>query len=308
MQDTHHQLFILTDQDDVYHSLIEAKHLPGLCITTEPDKANIVLAAPPMARERLGDLPSLEWLQSIYAGVDALCVPPLSDKIYQLTNVKDIFGPQITEYVLGYSISFYRHFRLYQAQQDSQLWSPHLYQGLQGKTLVTLGTGSIASYLAQVAKAFGLEVLGVNRSGIPPKDSPFSQVFHVGELEAALGQADIVVNTLPATPETRGILHSGSLGQCHNALLFNVGRGSALVESDLIWALDNQHLAHAYLDVFEQEPMTDPVLWSHPKITVTPHIAALSFPEQVVEIFSQNYRRWCDGFGLKFVVDQKKGY
>ncbi|MDR9827717.1 D-2-hydroxyacid dehydrogenase [Vibrio sp. FNV 38] len=305
--DSNH-LFILTEHDDVYLNLLQELDLPDLEIVTLPEQANLLLASPPMARRQLDQFTQLEWLQSVYAGVDALCAKPLPDKNYTLTNVKDIFGPQIAEYVLGYSIEHYRHFMLYHAQQQSQLWQPHLYQGLNGKRMVILGTGSIATYLARTAKAFNIHVTGINRSGIPPKDSPFDEVYHNNELHSALNQADIVVNTLPSTTETIDMLNKNSLSQCQKALLFNVGRGSAVNEQDLIWALEHQHITQAYLDVFKQEPLVNEALWNHSKITITPHIAALSFPEQVVEIFADNYRRWHSGFSLKFEVNLKQGY
>ncbi|MGR5167812.1 D-2-hydroxyacid dehydrogenase [Vibrio astriarenae] len=304
----HNTLYILTEHDDVYRTLLHERQLPQLEIVDEPHQANIVLASPPMARAQIDEFAQLEWLQSVYAGVDALCARPLPEKDFILTNVKDIFGPQIAEYVIGYSIEHYRHFMLYHAQQQSKLWQPHLYQGLANKRLVILGTGSIATYLAQTAKAFQLHTIGINRSGIPPKDSPFDDVFHINELHSALNQADIVVNTLPSTAETAEILNRNSLSQCQNALLFNVGRGSAINEKDMLWALERNYLAHAYLDVFKQEPLTDDALWSHPKVTVTPHIAALSFPHQVVEIFANNYQHWLDGFSLQYEVDMEKGY
>ncbi|WP_239502571.1 D-2-hydroxyacid dehydrogenase [Vibrio astriarenae] len=302
------KLYILTEHDDVYRTLIQEKSLPQLDIVDDPTQANIVLGSPPMAQAQFEQFKQLEWLQAIYAGVDALCIKPLPERQYTLTNVKDIFGPQIAEYVLGYCIEHFRHFTLYHAQQQSKLWQPHLYQGLANKRMVILGCGSIASHLARTAKAFQLHTIGINSTGIPPKDSPFNDVFHISELHSALNQADIVVNTLPSTPETVEILNRNSLSQCQKALLFNVGRGSAINESDLVWAIENQYITHAYLDVFKQEPLDDDILWFHPKITVTPHIAALSFPYQVVEIFVENYQLWLDGYSLKFEVDLEKGY
>ena len=99
------------------------------------------------------------------------------------------------------------------------------------------------------------------------------------------------------------------LGLCSGALLFNVGRGSAVDEDGLLAALDSGSVSHAYLDVFKQEPLNEEhPFWQHEGITLTPHIAALSFPEQVTDIFAENYQRWRDGFGLINVVDLNKGY
>lgn len=81
------------------------------------------------------------------------------------------------------------------------------------------------------------------------------------------------------------------------------------MEDDLIPAIENGNIAHAFLDVFEQEPLAkSSPFWLHDKITVTPHIAAVSFPHQVFDQFKENYLRWYDGFKLQNLVDFKKGY
>lgn len=303
-----HTVYILTEQNEKYRQLLEQSQLPDLKITDSPHEATILLASPPLAAQRLADFPKLQWLQSIYAGVDALQKVKISQNC-QVTNVKGIFGQQIAEYVLGNSIAFYRHFSTYQQQQQNKHWQPHSYESLNNKVMVILGTGSIACHLAKVAQVFGLEVIGINRSGIPPKDSPFSQVFHVQELKLALNNANILVNTLPATSETQDLIDIRILKECQDTVLFNVGRGSVLKEQELLHALDIGHIAHAFLDVFRHEPLKpEDVLWNHPNITVTPHIAALSFPEQAFEVFSENYLLWRDGFSLMHNVDLSKGY
>jgi len=303
-----HQLYILTDQDEVYRQHIESLQLDGLEITQDKQKASIVLAAPPMAAQCLDEFPQLEWLQSAFAGIDALTAPGLRQD-YELTNVKGIFGQQIAEYVMGYTISHYRHFNLYHQQQNQQQWQPHQYQSLNDKTMVILGTGSIGAHLSDVAASFGIRTIGINSSGIPAKRGTFTDTYHINELSEALQQADIIVNTLPNTPQTIGLLNQETFRHCHNALLFNVGRGATLNEQDLLIALEQGQIQHAFLDVFTEEPLANShPFWQHSAITVTPHIAALSFPHQVVEVFAHNYRLWRDGFQLEHRIDFDKGY
>jgi len=303
-----HKLYLLTEDNPYYLALLEQLTLPDIEITSNKEQATILLASPPLAAKCFDKFPNVEWVQSIYAGVDAL-IPCLNDFSGDLTNVKGIFGQQISEYVLGYIIEHYRHFTHYHQQQVQKAWSPKPYQSLAGKKMVILGTGSIGAYLANAAKAFSIVPIGINRSGIPSKDSPFESTYHIQELATALEQADIVVNTLPNTPETLHILNSDSLSHCSDALLFNVGRGNALEEQGLLTAFESGSIRHAFLDVFEQEPLDNShPYWRHPNITITPHIAALSFPEQVVEIFTENYQRWRDGFSLINTVDLDKGY
>ncbi|MCG7584888.1 NAD(P)-dependent oxidoreductase, partial [Photobacterium sp. OFAV2-7] len=124
-----------------------------------------------------------------------------------------------------------------------------------------------------------------------------------------LGRADIVVSTLPATPETNDLLGARNLGHCHNALLFNVGRGNTVCEQGLLTAIAKGCIAHAYLDVFKQEPLDKQhAFLQHPNITITPHIAAESFPEQVFEVFEENYRRYIQQQPLMYQVDFTRGY
>lgn len=308
MNNFSHKLYILTEHDDTYRQLVADLKLPDLVITEQRDEASILLAAPPMAAKQLDKFPQLVWLQSIYAGVDAL-LQQADKRDYHLTNVKGIFGQQIAEYVLGYTIAHYRHFRRYQQQQTQQHWQPHSYVSLTQKRMVILGTGSIGVHLAHSAQAMGLETIGVNRSGIPPKGSPFVHTYHIQELDKALATADVIVNTLPNTPDTHHLLNAKTLQAAQHALLFNVGRGATLCQQGLLQSLATGNIEHAYLDVFETEPLEHQhPYWQHTNVTVTPHIAALSFPDQVVAIFGENYLRWRDGFALHHQVDFNKGY
>lgn len=302
------KLYIATEHDDTYVQLILNQDLPNLEITQNPESAEIVLASPPLIADRLDEFTQLDWLQSTYAGINKLTQPNLRHD-YTLTNVKGIFGPAIAEYVLGYTISHFRHFFHYHQQQQQQNWQPQLYTSLTDKTMVVLGTGSIGSHLAQAASAFGIHTIGVNRTGIPPKHEAFKDTFHINELEAALKQADIVVNTLPSTAETYQLLNQTTLGYCSNVLLFNVGRGESIDNKALLLAIKNRWVEHAFLDVFEHEPLSqDHPFWKLPQVTITPHIAALSEPRQVVEIFAENYKQWRDGFTLNHIIDFDKGY
>ena len=302
------KLYIATEHDDTYVQLILNQDLPDLEITQNPESAEIVLASPPLIADRLDEFTQLDWLQSTYAGINKLTQPNLRHD-YTLTNVKGIFGPAIAEYVLGYTISHFRHFFHYHQQQQQQNWQPQLYTSLTDKTMVVLGTGSIGSHLAQAASAFGIHTIGVNRTGIPPKHEAFKDTFHINELEAALKQADIVVNTLPSTAETYQLLNQTTLSYCSKVLLFNVGRGESIDNKALLLAIKNRWVEHAFLDVFEHEPLSqDHPFWKLPQVTITPHIAALSEPRQVVEIFAENYKQWRDGFTLNHVIDFDKGY
>lgn len=299
---------IITEYDNEFHTLITQAELPDLVITDKGCDANILLASPPKIASNLDSFPQVEWIQSMYAGVDALTDSSLNQD-YQLTNVKGIFGPQIAEYVLGYTIEHFRHWNLYRQQQAEKVWQPHRYRTISGKQMFIFGTGSIGNHLAKTAKAFGVHTIGINRTGIPPKESAFDEVVHIEQVNSQLSRADIIVSTLPKTAATTGLFNKSLFEHCKDVLFFNVGRGDAVVTEHLLAALDNGSVQHAYLDVFINEPISQQCpYWQHSSVTVTPHIAANSFPELVFEIFKENYLLWRDGFQLNNRIDFDKGY
>lgn len=301
-------LYVESKTKAEYLELLREANLPQLEVTEDKSLANILLAGPPMVADKLEEFPKLEWVQSVYAGVDALTQPGLR-RDYLLTNVKGIFGQPISEYVLGYAIAHYRHFDTYREQQTAQNWQPHPYVCLNEKTIVILGTGSIGAHLSITSKAFGLKTIGVNSSGQHPANSQFDQVFAIQDIDKALAQADILVSVLPKTPQTKGILNAETFSHCKEVLLFNVGRGDAIDTQALLDGLDNGQIKRAYLDVFINEPISQQCpYWQHPQVTVTPHIAAHSFPSQVMGLFKQNYAKWLKGEELDAKVDFEKGY
>ncbi|PSU45543.1 D-2-hydroxyacid dehydrogenase [Photobacterium frigidiphilum] len=301
------KVLIVSRQQATYHQLIKQAQLPHLEITNDPKQASIILADPPKIARQLDSYPALRWLQSTFAGIDALIKPELRQD-YQLTNIRGHFGQLIAEYVIGLTLNYTRHFSLYHTQQHAGVWLPQPYCSLTSQTMVILGTGSIGSHLAQVASALGIKVIGVNRSGISDTVA-FDQVYSLSNLTDALAKATIVVSTLPATLNTDQLLNAGTLAHCNHVLLFNVGRGNAVCEHGLLDALEKNSVQHAFLDVFNQEPLAqNHPFWEHDKITVTPHIAAESFPEQVFDIFQGNYLRFIANQPLHCKVDFDKGY
>ena len=302
------KLFILTEENETYQKLVESYQLPNLEITNDAREAHIVLGAPPLVAPRLYEFENLQWVQSIYAGIDALIKDSLR-RDYLLTNVKGIFGQQIAEYVLGLSIEHYRHLLIYKQQQSEAKWRPYHYQTLDSKTMTIVGTGEIGTHLAKVAKVFGITTIGVNTSGLAKANAPFNRIYSIDELASAMASSDIVVSTLPNTAKTQGIFNQLAFLQAKNILFFNVGRGNSINQTALLQALETNKIEHAFLDVFEVEPLNDAhPYWSHPQITITPHIAALSFPEQVVAIFADNYRDWEQNKSVSNQIDFDKGY
>ncbi len=153
-----------------------------------------------------------------------------------------------------------------------------------------------------------MKVLGVSRSG--RERAGFDQVYQLPALNKMLAQADVIVSVLPATRETHHLFTASRFEHCKpGAILFNVGRGNAINEGDLLTALRTGKLGMAVLDVFEQEPLpADSPLWGQPNLIITPHNSAYSFPDDVAQIFVRNYIRFIDGQPLDGKIDFDKGY
>lgn len=306
-----HKLLLLTHENDRYRDLLTSCRLPEL-ILLDDDPQNIVeadiwLAEPTLAAPILPHGRKLTWMQSTMAGVDAL-VKPRQRKDYRLTNVRGIFGPLMSEYLFGYLLAHQREHQKYKSQQVEKIWLPGSFKTLQGQHLLLLGTGNIAKHLAQTAKHFGMQVTGINRGAKPTKG--FDKVDTLAHLPKYIAQADIIASILPSTPDTRGALNREILSLMKpESILFNLGRGDVLDLDALYLQLTTNCQQNAVLDVFNQEPLPqEHPIWSLPNVIITPHIAAPSFPEQVVEIFIENYYKLLKGEQLSHEINFQRGY
>ena len=311
------QTLLLVSRDNThYRTLLRHLALPGLKLLC-PDDETQALDLAPEAELLLGEpaaiarvLPlahKLRWAQSTYAGIDALLKPGLRQD-YQLTNIRGIFGPLMSEYVFAHLLSLTRHLPLYREQQKLHQWQPLPYRPLSERRLLLLGTGSIGQHLAQTAHQFGMTVWGVNRHGRDVAD--FDDIYQLSALPHLLPQVDVIVSTLPSTRETRHLFNREMLACCKStAILFNVGRGDAIDSQALNEALRAGRPGVAVLDVFEEEPLpTQAQLWQLPNLIITPHNSAWSLPEQVVKIFERNYLHYLDGHPLEYLINFELGY
>lgn len=306
-----HTLFLLTKTNVSYRQLLTSCQLPHLHLLDDDpiniQKADIWLAEPDLAAPLLSHAYNLKWLQSTFAGIEPLVKPKLR-RDYNLTNIRGIFGPLMSEYLFGYLLAHRRQHQKYQQQQQQKIWQPSSFKSLQGQTLLLLGTGSIAQHIAKTAKHFGMQVVGINRSAKPA--SGFTSIDTLNHLNHYLPHADTIASILPNTEDTQNILNKDTLALMKpNAILFNLGRGNVLDLDALFIQLSQHQEQHAILDVFNQEPLPkEHPIWDLDNVTITPHIAAPSFPEQVVEIFAQNYSRWINSKTLLHQIDFEKGY
>ena len=266
----------------------------------------ILFGDPDMVAKILPELPDVDWVQSTWAGITPLTAVGRRD--YVLTGVKNVFGPQMTEYVLGYLLAHELRVVERARQQAARNWFDSPSGILHGKRLGIMGTGSIGAHIAGMARAFGLEVRGLSQSGTQSPD--FDDVRPVEDLHNFLQGLDYLVSVLPATHGTTHLLDNAALAKLPpHAYFINVGRGNVVDDDALMDALNHGRLAGAALDVFDEEPVpAASPLWETPNLMITAHIAAMSHPGLIVPIFIENYRRYCNNEPLKFVIDLDKGY
>ncbi len=267
---------------------------------------SVLFGNPNMIAKILPSMPAVAWVQSSWAGVTPLIA--LDRRDYVLTGVKDVFGPQMSEYVVGYLLAHELKILERKEKQREHRWFDALSGTLDGKRLGIMGTGSIGQHIAKTAINFGVEVIGLSRSGKP--SASFGTVFPIGRLHAFLERIDYLVAALPETAATDNLLDRAALAKLRaHAYFINVGRGNVVDDDALIEALCNGKLAGAALDVFDEEPIpADNPLWDIPNLSITAHVAAVSHPLLIVPIFIDNYRRYVKGQPLKYVVDFEAGY
>ena len=317
MPDPHaDRLLILAPEAAAYAELVAAADLGPLAVAVAGDVAgarahaaqcNLVLGVPALVAQLLDRLPRLTWVQSTYAGVDALCRPGLR-RDYTLTGVREVFGGLMREYVLGWILALERD--LFTAREDQRhgRWQPRPYRGLEGLTLGVCGLGSIGQAVARAGAAFGMRVVGYRRTAAPC--TAVARVYSGNGFHPFLAEADYLVVVLPATPASDGLIDAVALAALKpDAVLVNVGRGRSVVEADLVAALCAGTLRAAVLDVFASEPLPPASpLWRLPNAYLTPHTAAVSFPPAIFARFAANYRRYRAGAALHDIIDFARGY
>jgi phosphoglycerate dehydrogenase-like enzyme len=246
-------------------------------------------------------------VQSTWAGVEPLLDPSLR-RDYVLTNARGVFGGLMSEYVFAYLLAHERRILHRHAAQAAGQWDKTPPGTLRGKKIGLMGVGSIGACLARTAKHFGMTVRGYTRAS--ETCTEVDAYYHGEGLMTFASELDYLVSVLPNTDDTRRIVDAALLSALPpRAVFVNVGRGSAVDELALAEALRTGRIAGAVLDVFQEEPLPpEHILWRTPNVRITSHTAALSVPEDIVQIFLDNYRRLLQGKALRCQVDFERGY
>ena len=235
---------------------------------------------------------NLKWIMVLSAGMDRMPFETIEQRGILVTNARGIHKIPMAEYAISMLLQVYRQEKLLMQLEAEQKWGrSHINIGeISGKTLLVLGTGAIGQEVARLAKAFQMTTYGISRSGRTVAN--FDENYTTGELEKLLPEADFVVSVLPSTEETRGLLtyeHFQLLPD--HAVFLNMGRGDLVSSEDILKAVQQQEIAHAILDVFEEEPLpADHPIWQEENITITPHTSGVSkhYLPRALEIFEDN--------------------
>lgn len=215
---------------------------------------------------------------------------------------------QMQEYAVSQVLHWFRRFDDYQAQKEQTLWQPLPEYRREEFTIGIMGAGVLGSKVAQSLQAWGFPLRCWSRSR---KSWPGVESFAGNdELTDFLSKTKVLINLLPNTAETVGIINQQLLNALpQGAWLINLARGVHLIEEDLIQALNSGKLKGAMLDVFNQEPLPpESPLWKHPRVAITPHIAAVTRPAEAVAYISQTISRLEKGEPVSGLVDRLRGY
>jgi glyoxylate/hydroxypyruvate reductase len=264
-------------------------------------------------RGLLAGLPRLKAIFSLGAGVDHVLSDPDLPDVPVVRIVDPDLTMRMTEYVVLHVLMHHRRQRRYDAQQRERIWREHDQPPASRVDLGVMGLGVLGSDAASVLYRIGFRVAGFSRT---PKRLGGVDTFHGDDgLDAFLRRTEILVCLLPATPATRGILRLELFrklkrdGAAGGAYLINAGRGALQVDADILAALDEGSLAGATLDVFPTEPLpSESPLWTHPKVTITPHNAAVSDPDALAANLLRQIERLEAGLPLEHVVDRAMAY
>ena len=268
--------------------------------------------------ENLPRAKKLKWLHSTAAGVGQLMYPELRESGIAVTNASGVHSVAMAEHLIGTLVVLARDFPRAMRFQAKRLWaqqemwdSPRRPRELAGQTVLLVGFGAIGRAFAERARALGMHIWAVTRSG-QAAPALVEKVFAASQLEAALPQADFVILAAPETPETHHLIGARQLAAMKpSAFLINVARGSLVDEPALIAALERGQLAGAALDVASQEPLPpESPLWRMDNVFITPHTSSstdLLWTRQT-DLLLQNLDRWFAGRELINRVDFARGY
>ncbi|PLC55240.1 glyoxylate/hydroxypyruvate reductase A [Pollutimonas nitritireducens] len=252
--------------------------------------------------------PNLDVIFSVGAGVDQMTQAPIPPGVKLVRMIESGLTSLMRDYVVMSVLALHRRLPAYIEQQRRREWINLDFTWADQRRVSVLGLGELGQASLNALKPFGFRLAGWSRS---PKAIEGIRSYHGPEgLMAMLTETDILICLLPLTPETRHILNADLFAQLpRGASLVQVGRGGHLDQEALLAALNAEHLEAAFIDVTDPEPLPPHhPLWSHPKVVLTPHVAAHTRAESAAEATIANLRHILAGKAPKGLVDPQRGY
>lgn len=272
----------------------------------DPAAVDYIIYAPSSALQDFSPFSRCKAVLSLWAGVERIVGnSTLTQPLCRM--VDDGLTEGMVEWVVGHTLRHHLGMDRHIVNPD-HVWDQTCPPLARERCVTMLGMGALGTACARALAALNFPVTGWSRSA---KDVQGIRCLH-GEagLEAALRDAAIVVTLLPKTPETENLLDARRLGWMRpDAVILNPGRGALIDDAALLAALDGGRIGHATLDVFRVEPLpADHRYWTHPRVTVTPHIAADTRASGASQVLAENIRRGEAGLALLHRVDRARGY
>ena len=290
---------------DLLPALLAEAGIAANVVTEAPDPAMVdyIIYAPSAPLQDFTPFANCKAVLSLWAGVERIVGnATLTQPLCRMVDTGLTEG--MVEWVVGHTLRHHLGMDRHIVNPD-HVWDPTCPPLARERPVAMLGMGALGTACARALTALNFPVTGYSRTA---KDIP--GIPTTTDLRRALSRAEIVVTLLPRTPETENILNAETLSWLpRGAVILNPGRGPLIDDAALLAALDAGQVAHATLDVFRTEPLPeDHAFWSHPGITVTPHIAADTRASGAVRVLVENIRRAEAGEPLLHLVDRRRGY
>ena len=287
-----------------YASLPEAlvRELPEVLFTVR------FAGTPGFPRAAILASSSLRWVSVGGSGTDHLA--PWDPARLTVTNAAGVAADAMAQYVIGGILHFTLGIANFARHQRERVWTAGSVTTVTNRTIAILGLGKTGQAVAKLAKALGMQVLGVRAR--PAPTAGVDRVEPIERLHNVLRAADYLAVCLPLTPATRGLLDAAAFAALKpGAMLVDVSRGGIVRQASLLEALRGGRIAGAVLDVFETEPLeSDSPLWDMENVIITPHCSSVyeGWERRAVEMFCGNLDRWRRGAPLENIVDPARGY
>ncbi|WP_340615724.1 glyoxylate/hydroxypyruvate reductase GhrA [Xenorhabdus entomophaga] len=264
--------------------------------------------------EMLANRQNIKGIFALGAGVDAILKqesenPGTLPAGVPLIRLEDTgMARQMQEYVVNAVLYYFRRMDEYKQFQEQRIWKPVAPHDREKFVIGVLGAGVLGLSVIEKLREFDFNVRCWSRT--PKQIDNVESFYGEGQLNDFLSECKVLINILPNTPETHGILNFSLFSQLKSgSYVINVARGVQLIEQDLLTAIDEGYVAGATLDVFIKEPLSNlHPFWTHPRINITPHIAAITIPDKAMDAICENIQRIENGESPTGLVDIARGY